>query len=110
MLELSEDCDDSNTRDGDGCDGNCTLEGTHICNNATNMTTGSIYSVCDVALLDLDITDSTTLGYSLEFFYLDRIVYLSDPEMTLFITPSGVSPLFLFHILLYIPNQVYILF
>ncbi len=87
---MREDCDDSNNAIGDGCSSNCTLEDGYICNNATNVTTGDIYSVCVMALLDLDTSDGTTLDTTIEFFDFNQVVFLSDPSTTTFIVPAGV--------------------
>ena len=91
VLEPTEEYDDFNIDSGDGCSDNCTVELPYICNNATNMTSGSTYSICQMALLDLDTTDGTTLNFSLEFKDLNQIIFLSGIDMTEFVTPLGVS-------------------
>lgn len=51
-------------------------------------------SICAAILLDLNVFDNTSLGYTTEYFYLDLPVFLSDPNLTnmteFFISPAGV--------------------
>ena len=85
----SELCDDNNTMSGDGCSDSCQIEDQFECMPGVDGV-----SVCvAVTLLDLNTFDNTTLNYTNEFFDLNTIVYLSDPNLTnmtsFYISPSG---------------------
>ena len=78
IMNSPELCDDNNTMSGDGCSDSCQTEDQFEC-----MPDGNGGSVCAaVTLLDLNTFDNTTLNYTNEFFDLNTIVYLSDPNLT----------------------------
>ena len=86
---LPEDCDDNNRMSGDGCSDSCQMEDQFECMSGINGV-----SLCvTVTLLDLNTFDDTTLNYTNEFFDLNTIVYLSDPNLTnmtsFYLSPFG---------------------
>ncbi len=66
----TEQCDDGNLQPNDGCS-----------------------ETCQVVLLDLNVADNTSLGYSDEYFELDEVVFLFDPNntnfSTFYLSPDG---------------------
>ena len=87
MLQELAQCDDNNTVDFDGCT-NHTIDFMFECTeNAVRV------SECEAILLDLNTPDSTTLGYSAEFFDTNTFFFLSNPNVTSFIRThfGGVS-------------------
>ena len=85
VIRPQEECDDGDSRENDGCT-NCIVDFMFECINDIDGP-----SVCDAILIDLNVPDNTTLGYSDEFFDLNRVFFLSDPNgtnMTSFITTS----------------------
>ena len=102
----TEQCDDNSTTTGDGCDDTCQIETGYSCDGGEPSICGSVcgdgiriieFEECDdgnlnpsdgcsetcrVILLDLNIPDNTTLSYNNEYFELNEVVFLFDPNNT----------------------------
>lgn len=88
IVDDMEQCDDNNTVNDDGCNSTCYEEEHFVCTNTTNTS-----SDCVAILLDLNITDETSLDREdIEYFETNRAVFLVDPTtLDFFVRPEAVS-------------------
>ena len=83
---MGEMCDDNNLLDGDGCSAACAVEDHWECTH-----TSTTPSDCVAILLDLNSFDTSSLDRSFDYFDLNVLVFLADPNsLEYFISPAGV--------------------